>query len=138
MPLLYQTLDDDYFAETRELACQSLQCMLQSLQLSSEHLISTRAELQKRLDDACNAVRIAACKALEIAAAAADAPTAQRTIQSMAVHMDDDDQAVREAVCELFMVLAAVQPAAVQHVLHDACSMHRDQTYMRRVLQASL
>ncbi len=64
LPAICQCMEEDYYAETRVMACHALHA---SLLLAGQHLspLQLRAvspEILKRLDDSSNDVRVEICK----------------------------------------------------------------------------
>ena len=140
LPLSFQVLDDDYFAETRELACRTLELIVSHSQaqmppcLTAVQHTSLLAEMQKRLDDASNAVRIAACSTLSTCAVCLTVADSEALVHAIAVHMDDADVAVREAVCRVMVSAASRHPEAVSSAVQAVCSRHQHRTHVETVL----
>lgn len=94
-------------------------------------------ELLKRLDDAENKVRIAACKTfsafIERMPDSFDATHVQYITYNLLVHMDDADSAVQEAVCAAACGLANVHPQMLNEELRKVRGVHRDTKYCDKI-----
>eukprot|EP00775_Hariotina_reticulata_P004966 gene4966-5207_t len=110
LPLLVQTLDEDWYSDVRHTACYVMQLLLQQVgkQLNDEARRAIYPELLKRLDDSSNKVRIAACATLvafvESAGSSYCSTNSGYLAAGVAIHMDDGDAQVAEAACQCFML----------------------------------
>lgn len=93
-------------------------------------------ELQKRLDDASNAVRIAACSTLSVHAPDLNTDEAEVLVKGILVHMDDDEGSVREAVCTVMLKLTASHSELLRTVVPAITAKHRHQGCVHRLLNA--
>ena len=64
LPSISQTMDEDYYAETRVMACHALHAalLLAGSDLSRQQLLAIYPDILKRLDDSSNDARIEVCK----------------------------------------------------------------------------
>ncbi len=64
LPSIIQCMDEDYYAETRVMACHALHAglLLAGVHLSVPQLRTVYPEILKRLDDSSNDVRCEVCK----------------------------------------------------------------------------
>ena len=100
-----------------------------------QHLQSISEELQRRLDDASNGVRIASCAAMCQAVGNMECQAMEAALVGVSVHLDDDDEAVQEAVSSILMQMAAREPKMVATALPKACRQHRHQGQVQHILQ---
>jgi dynein assembly factor 5, axonemal len=101
LPLLFQSLDEDWYVDVRNASCYVMEQLLLAVggALSHEQVRSVYIELTKRLDDSNNGVRVAACGALRALCGALTSAycdtNAGYLAQGVLVHMDDSDKAVQ-------------------------------------------
>lgn len=140
--MLFQSLEEEYFVDTRLMACSVACHILLSAgdSLTSEQGRLMYVELLKRLDDSSNLVRASVCQALTAFAqqsqSCLDDSNLTYLINGMLVHMDDTDQSIQEAVCLTLTTLAALRPKLVKHLATQVQHLHRSKLYSTRVLTA--
>mmetsp|Transcript_16748 Transcript_16748/g.46804 ORF Transcript_16748/g.46804 Transcript_16748/m.46804 type:complete len:975 (+) Transcript_16748:187-3111(+) len=141
LPVVHQCLEEDYYADTRLVACHVmaglLRCAGEGLSDGSRRAVYP--ELCKRLDDSSDANRIAGCEALEAFAEVSpsyDATNTHYLLERLLVHMDDFNSAVQEAVCKVVLRLARSHPEVVREAVTKVASRHRSKEYIQRALAA--
>ena len=142
LPMLFQSLEEEYFVDTRLSACSASYHLLvpAGKLLTPEQRPLVYPELLKRLDDSSNAVRTSICAALQVFIASMEVSleAAQMTylLNGIVIHMDDIDPVIQEAVCQVLETAAASHPSAVHEVVAKVQHLHRSSTYINRVLAA--
>ncbi|KAA6419548.1 MAG: hypothetical protein FRX49_10473 [Trebouxia sp. A1-2] len=142
LPMLFQSLEEEYFVDTRLAACSATYHLLISAGklLTYEQCRLTYPELLKRLDDSSNAVRTSICAALKVfvdnTSSSLDDGNAKYFINGMLIHMDDMDPVIQEAVCTVLEIAAAHRPALVNEAVSTVSHLHRNSIYTSRVLKA--
>lgn len=142
LPMLFQSLEEEYFVDTRLAACSATYHLLVSAGklLTYEQCRLTYPELLKRLDDSSNTVRTSICAALRLfvdnASSSLDVGNATYLINGMLIHMDDVDPVIQEAVCAVLESAAARRPALVNEAVSTVSHLHRSSAYTSRVLKA--
>ncbi len=141
LPMLFQSLEEEYFVDTRLAACSATYHLLVSAGklLTYEQCRLTYPELLKRLDDSSNTVRTSICAALNVfvdVSSSLDDGNAAYLINGMLIHMDDVDPVIQEAVCNVLESAAARRPALVNEAVSRVSHLHRNSTYTSRVLTA--
>lgn len=142
LPLLFQSLEEEYFVDTRLAACSATYHLLTCAGklLTYEQCRLTYPELLKRLDDSSNTVRASICAALKVfvenAGTSLDDGNAMYLVNGMLIHMDDTDPVIQEAVCTVLESAAAHRPAVVHEAISKVQHLHRSSTYTARVLTA--
>lgn len=115
--------------------------------LPAAQLAALQPDLLARLDDSSNAVRAAACTALQAWLACMLAPAggislaeadASALASSMLIHLDDADVEVAEAVGRTLCTLASARPTAVRSLARAAVAVQQQQRpdLLSRVLAA--
>jgi len=140
LPLLVQSLDEDWYVDVRNTGCHVVELLLLEVgaALTHEHRRALYPELTKRLDDSSNQVRIAACAALvafctTMAPSYCDTNTAYLAA-AVIIHMDDSEVAIQEAACRVMEALGAVKPAVVAAEVNKVRERFRAKHYCDRVL----
>ena len=142
LPMVFQSLEEEYFVDTRLAACSGTYHLLLSAKdlLNYEQCRMIYPELLKRLDDSSNIVRINVCQALNTfvqnMGPSLDDSNVTYFINGMLIHMDDVDCAVQEAVCTVMETAAIHKPFLVKEAVSKAQHLHRCSTYTSRVLLA--
>lgn len=142
LPMMFQSLEEEYFVDTRLAACSGMYHLLLSAEdtLTHEQCRLIYPELLKRLDDSNNKVRVNVCQALHIfvqtMGLTLDDGNVTYLINGMLVHMDDVDSAIQEAVCNVLETAAGHKPMVVQEAVSKAQHLHRSSTFTSRVLLA--
>lgn len=142
VPSCLQSMEEEYYADTRNMACHGVQAMLAGAAdaLSDEQRRALYPELIKRLDDSNNSVRITVCGALKLYVtrllSPSDSTAAQYMLPILLLHMDDADQNVQEAVCQVVCSLAAVRPNLVAEETAKVQQHHHAQQFCENVLAA--
>ncbi|GLC36173.1 HEAT repeat-containing protein 2 [Pleodorina starrii] len=142
LPLLFSSLDEDWYTDIRLAACYVVEQLLEMVgpQLSDASRRAIYPELHKRLDDAHNAVRVAACGALRAFVSSAGAPYCDTNsgylVAGVVIHMDDGDAAVQEAACGVLLAAAAVKPKVTAAEVRKVRDRFRSKHYCDRVLAA--
>lgn len=143
LPMVFQSLEEEYFVDTRLAACNGMYHLLSSAKdlLNYEQCRMIYPELLKRLDDSSNTVRINVCQALNnfvqsMGPSSLDDSNVTYFINGMLVHMDDVDPAVQEAVCSVMETAAIHKPSLMKEAVSKAQHLHRSSTFTSRVLLA--
>lgn len=142
LPMLFQSLEEEYFVDTRLAACSATYHLLvaASKVLTYEQCRLTYPELLKRLDDSSNTVRASICAALNVFVAnmgpSLDDGNAMYLVNGMLIHMDDVDPVIQEAVCTVLETAAECKPAVLREAVSKVQHLHRSSTYTSRVLLA--
>ena len=142
VPPCLQSMEEEYYADTRNMACHAVQAMLAGAAdaLSDEQRRALYPELIKRLDDSNNSVRITICGALKLYVSRflspSDSTAAQYMLPILLLHMDDADPGVQETVCQVVCSLAAVMPNFVAEETAKIQQHHHAQQFCERVLAA--
>lgn len=142
LPMMFQSLEEEYFVDTRLAACSGMYYLLLSAgdTLTYEQCRMIYPELLKRLDDSSNTVRVNVCQALNTFAQrmgpSLDDGNVTYFINGMLIHMDDVDSAVQEAVCSVLESAAIHKPLVVKGAVSKAQHLHRSSTFTNRVLLA--
>ncbi|KAG1655968.1 hypothetical protein FOA52_009395 [Chlamydomonas sp. UWO 241] len=142
LPLLHQSLDEDWYTDLRRMACFVEEQLLLSVgpSMGDAARRAVYVELLKRLDDASNAVRVGACGALTAFCTTMPATYCDTNSGYLAagvvVHMDDSAPEVQEAACRVLEALAAVKPIAVAKEVGKVVERFRSKHYCDRVLAA--
>ena len=140
--MLFQSLEEEYFVETRLTACSAFYHVISSLTepLTPDQGRLVYPEFLKRLDDSSNQVRASICTALAAfchsCQSCLDDTNTCYLITGMLIHMDDTDQVIQEAVCRVMEVLAGFRPKLVTQAVNKAQQLHRSDTFTSRVLLA--
>lgn len=144
LPMMFQSLEEEYFVDTRLAACSGVYHLLLSVgdTLTCEQCRMIYPELLKRLDDSSNTVRVNICQALNALVQSMgpllDDDNVAYFINGMLIHMDDVDSTVQEAVCSVLESAAVHKPVVVKEVVGKAQHLHRSSTYTDRVLSACI
>lgn len=144
LPMIFQSLEEEYFVDTRLAACSGVFHLLLSAgdSLTCEQCRMIYPELLKRLDDSSNTVRVNICQALTTLVQSMgpllDDDNVTYFINGMLIHMDDVDSAVQEAVCNVLESAAVYKPVVVKEVVGKAQHLHCSSTYTGRVLSACI
>ncbi|GMH41563.1 hypothetical protein BSKO_09473 [Bryopsis sp. KO-2023] len=142
LPLVFQMLEEDYYADTRVSACF---VATRILQLADRHLTNDlrRAiypELLKRLDDSSNRVRIAVCQTLQAFVHTLPQDYCETNtgyfLAPMLIHMDDSESEIQQAVCDVVLELAKIRPGVVRKEVGKVMDRFRCKEYCERVLVA--
>lgn len=142
LPMMFQSLEEEYFVDTRLAACSGMYHLLLSAgdTLTYEQCRMIYPELLKRLDDSSNIVRVNICQALNVLVQSMgpslDDSNVTYFINGMLIHMDDVDPAVQEAVCSVLESAAIHKPLVVKDAVSKAQHLHRSSTFTTRVLLA--
>ena len=142
LPMLFQSLEEEYFVDTRLAACSATYHLLASAGklLTCEQCRLTYPELLKRLDDSSNTVRTSICAALRVfvgeASSSLDDGNATYLIKGMLIHLDDVDPVIQEAVWTVLESAATRRPTLVSEAVSIVSHLHRSSTYTSRVLKA--
>lgn len=140
LPMMFQSLEEEYFVDTRLAACSGMYHLLLSAEgtMTHEQCRLIYPELLKRLDDSNNKVRANVCEALNVFVATMgallDDANIMYLINGMLIHMDDVDSAIQEAVCSVLETAAGYKPVAVQEAVSKVQHLHRSSTFTSRVL----
>uniref|UniRef100_A0A7S3SDL0 Dynein axonemal assembly factor 5 HEAT-repeat domain-containing protein n=1 Tax=Emiliania huxleyi TaxID=2903 RepID=A0A7S3SDL0_EMIHU len=139
LPLLVAGLDDDN-VESRRIACVILATALRRLgpsRVSHEQMRQLYPELTKRLDDASDGVRVAACVPLvamleqvRYSASWSEAHNFDRTnfgyfVNGLLVHLDDPDPEIQAAVAEVLERAAPIDPPEFCSLVRAVRGRHR-------------
>lgn len=142
LPMLFQSLEEEYFVDTRLAACSGMYHLLVSAggTLTHEQCRLMYPELLKRLDDSSNTVRANVCQALNIfvqtMGPVLDDGNVTYLINGMLIHMDDVDLAIQEAVCCVLETAAIHKPLVVKEAVSKAQHLHRSSNFTSRVMLA--
>ncbi|GLI65295.1 hypothetical protein VaNZ11_008788 [Volvox africanus] len=142
LPLLFTSLDEDWYTDMRLAACYVLEQLLEMVgpELSDAARRAIYPELHKRLDDAHNSVRVAACGALRAFVTTAGVAYCDTNtgylVAGVVIHMDDGDPAVQEAACSVLLAAAAVKPFVTASEVRKVRDRFRSKHYCDRVLAA--
>lgn len=142
LPMMFQSLEEEYFVDTRLAACSGMYHLLESAgnALMYEQCRLIYPELLKRLDDSSNTVRASICNTLHVfvrnMAPSLDDGNAAYLLNGMLIHMDDVDPTIQEAVCQVLECAASSKPAVVREAVSKAQHLHRTSTFTNRVLLA--
>lgn len=142
LPMMFQSLEEEYFVDTRLAACSGVNHLLLSAgdTLTCEQCRLIYPELLKRLDDSSNTVRVDICQALTTLVQSMDSLLDDDNVtyftNGMLIHMDDVDSTVQEAVCSVLECAAVHKPMVVKEVVGKAQHLHRSSTFTSRVLSA--
>mmetsp|Transcript_39320 Transcript_39320/g.124013 ORF Transcript_39320/g.124013 Transcript_39320/m.124013 type:complete len:210 (+) Transcript_39320:9-638(+) len=139
LPLLVAGLDDDN-VESRRIVCVILATALRRLgpsRVSHEQMRQLYPELTKRLDDASDGVRVAACVPLvamleqvRYSASWSEAHNFDRTnfgyfLNGLLVHLDDPDPDIQAAVAEVLERAAPIDPPEFCSLVRAVRGRHR-------------
>ena len=142
LPMLFQSLEEEYFVDTRLAACSATYHLLASVGklLTYEQWRLMYPELLKRLDDSSNAVRTSICAALNALVQdmgpSVDDGNMTYLVTGILIHMDDVHPDIQEAVCSVLETAAACKSAVVHEAISKVQHLHRSTTYTSRVLLA--
>ena len=142
LPMMFQSLEEEYFVDTRLAACSGMYHLLESAgnALTHEQCRVIYPELLKRLDDSSNTVRASICNTLHVfvrnMAPSLDDGNAAYLLNGMLIHMDDVDPTIQEAICQVLETAASCKPAVVRDAVSNAQHLHRSSTFTNRVLLA--
>ncbi|GIL56593.1 hypothetical protein Vafri_11934 [Volvox africanus] len=142
LPLLFSSLDEDWYTDMRLAACYVLEQLLEMVGpgLSDAARRAIYPELHKRLDDAHNSVRVAACGALRAFVSTAGVSYCDTNtgylVAGVVIHMDDGDPAVQEAACSVLLAAAAAKPVVTASEVRKVRDRFRSKHYCDRVLAA--
>ena len=142
LPMLFQSLEEEYFVDTRLAACSAMHHLMASAGnlLTYEQCRLVYPELLKRLDDSSNTVRASICAALtgfvQHKGQSLDEGNATYLVNGMLIHMDDVDPVIQEAICTVLQSMAACNPGVVNEAVSKVQHLHRNSTYVSRVLSA--
>ncbi|GFR52527.1 hypothetical protein Agub_g15100 [Astrephomene gubernaculifera] len=142
LPLLSSALDEEWYMDMRLVGCYVVEKMLELVgsRLSDASRRALYPELHKRLDDAHNSVRVAACGALRAFVAGAGGGYCDTNsgylVAGVVIHMDDGDPAVQEAACSVLLAAAAAKPAVTAAEVRKVRERFRAKHYCDRVLAA--
>lgn len=140
--MLFQSLEEDYFVESRLAACSTAYHILAAMTepLTPEQTRLMYPELLKRLDDSSNHVRASVCTALAAfvrnSHSCLDDTNMSYFINGMLIHMDDTDQSIQQAVCGVLETLAGYRSVLVAQAVSNVQRLHRSDAYTARVLAA--
>lgn len=132
--------DDD--VTTRLMCVSAIACILKELKgtLDYDAVRAVYPELLKRLDDANDAVRAAACTALAAFAtcgtkdALAGGPV-EYTLETLLVHLDDQEGGMQSTVYEAILPLVRLDVVLGRRLVTAARAKHRHPGYCDRLLE---
>eukprot|EP00892_Ulva_mutabilis_P000660 jgi/Ulvmu1/10595/UM065_0049.1 len=135
LPLLCQSMDEDWYADTRKLACYTTAALLELAgnRFTDEIRRQLYPELTKRMDDSSNAVRVTAAAAVQafakhaLPSAYCDTNT-RYFVAAFLLHLDDPDNDVQSAVLRALQAVklhkSKVLQSEIQKVYNDFRNKH--------------
>ena len=142
LPLLLQSMDEDWYVDTRRMGCAALAQVFRvaGAALDDAARRSVYPELNKRMDDSSNAVRVAAAAA--IVAFAEDAlphdycdTNSGYFVAALLIHLDDGSAEVQAAVQAALCALAAKKGAVVRAEIGKVHAQFRSKFLLDQVLE---
>ncbi|KAG6553495.1 hypothetical protein Mapa_004407 [Marchantia paleacea] len=128
-------LDEDYYVDTRRATCHVIQHVIRiaGAQMADEQRITVSLEIQKRLDDSSDIVRLEIVPAIatffQTLRSSSSDEDVKSLLSNLLVHMDDSNKKIQAAVCVAAQACATQRPKLVIDLATKICKDHRTSTY---------
>ncbi|CAM6096313.1 unnamed protein product [Calypogeia fissa] len=129
--VIISCLDEDYYVDTRRVTCHVMQHLIRiaGLALEDAHRSAVSTELQKRMEDSSDAVRIGILPAIatffETMPTSYSDEAVKGFLNNLIVHMDDTSPQIQDAVCMAMESCIGQRPKLVIEVATIFRSRHR-------------